>query len=199
VAGRTPGGSRPAAVRRRRDLAAGGHLDRRRRTVGRRDAQPFRRCAAVLGQGARRRRAAVAAGASQRCAGGGGLREGGPVGDPRQRPGPQLPRPQPQARIDRRTRSLRGAGGFPARGGQRRTHARAGRSGARPLHRSAVGTVRRRRFACVVHHVDHCAATPTRRAGADRPRRCRELHPFRPDDVRGRGQDAAGTRRALSR
>ena len=69
----------------------------------------------------------------------------------------------------------------------------------RPVRRPADRPVRRRRPAGAVHHVDHRAAARPRRAGARRDRRRHQLCPFGRNGIRGRGQDRARARRALSR
>ena len=111
----------------------------------------------------------------------------------------QLPRPQPQARTAGRAEAIRGAGRVPARRAQRRVDAGARGFRPRPVRQPAVRAVRRRRPARAVHHVDHRAAARPRRAGARGARRCDPLCPFGQKEIRGRGQDRARARRALSR
>ena len=128
-----------------------------------------------------------------------GLRPRGQAGHSGFRADPQLPRPQPQARIARRARAIRGAGGIPAGGAQHRVDARARGHRPRPVRQPAGRPVRRRRSARAVHHLDHRAAARPRRAGARGDRRRDPLLAFGRKGIRRRSQDRARTRRAVSR
>ena len=95
--------------------------------------------------------------------------------------------------------TVRGARRFPARAEDRRVDARAGGSDLDPFVGPAGRPARRRRSARAVHHVDHRAAAGSRRAGARGDRRRDPLCPFGGEGIRGRSQDRARTRGALSR
>ena len=136
VVRRPPGGPGVAGDRRRRAVAARCGERRPGGTAGRGGARTVRRRAAVPGEGARRRRTAVAAGPPERRAGRRGFRAGGPAGHSGVVAGPQLPRPQPQARTAGRaaapSRRWPGSG----RAADRRVDAGAGRVRPRPVHRT---------------------------------------------------------------
>ena len=199
VVRRPPGRPGLAADRRRGTFAARRAARGPRRGTRRRGACPVRRHAAVPGQGPRRRRAAVAAGAPEHRAGDRGIRPRGPAGHPGQRPGSQLPRPQPQTRNHRRPQPIRGAGGFPSRRQIGRVDAGARGRRPRPVHQPAAGSTRRGRAARAVHDVDHLPAARSRRAGARRARRRDRLRPVRRAGIRARSQDRARAGGALPR
>ncbi len=95
--------------------------------------------------------------------------------------------------------TVRGARRFPARPEDRRVVARALGHRPRPVRRPARRPAGRRRSTRAVHHMDHRAAARSRRAGARGDRGRDPLCPFGEKGIRGRSQDRARTRRALSR